>query len=395
MSEREGASRLPALDGIRGLAILFVALFHFTALVGPDTDRWVDEAFLKVTLAGWVGVDLFFVLSGFLITGILFDAKSVATNYFRNFYARRTLRIFPAYYGFLLLLALVLPLVQPMEDVATGAVRDKLVWYATYLTNVNLGGNPLVHGDFFLTSHLWSLAVEEQFYVVWPAVVFVFGRRPLMAICVLVIACALALRTGLELAGTDAYVIHEITPARMDTLAVGALIALAVRDRRDLDRLRAVAWPVAAIASAALLAIFFSRDRFSPFDGWVQTAGYTSLAFVFGAFLLAGFESGPRTALRTVLSVRPLMFLGKYSYALYLVHWPAASLLARRTDFFDFVPLAAGSGLLREAAFIAAAGALSITVAWLSWQLWESQFLKLKTRFPYRGAPQAAARLSS
>ena len=384
MSGREEAARLPALDGIRGLAILFVALFHFTALVGPETDRWVDEAFLKVTSAGWAGVDLFFVLSGFLITGILCNAKDVARNYFRNFYARRTLRIFPAYYGVLALLALVLPLVQPMEDVAAEAVRDRLLWYATYLTNVNLGGNPLFHGDFFLTSHLWSLAVEEQFYLVWPAAVLLFGRRSLMAICLLVIVAALGLRIGLDAADAGRYIAHRITPARMDTLAVGALIALAVRDARDLDLLRRAAWPVAAVASAALLAVFFSRERFSPFDAWVQTAGYTSLAFVFGAFLLAGYAAQAGTRLHAALSLRPLRFLGKYSYALYLVHWPAASLLARRTDFFEFVPLVADSGLLREATFIAAAGTLSIAIAWLSWQLWESQFLKLKARFPYR-----------
>ena len=394
MSGREEAARLPALDGIRGLAILFVALFHFTALVGPETDRWLDEAFLKLTSAGWAGVDLFFVLSGFLITGILCNAKDVARNYFRNFYARRTLRIFPAYYGFLALLALVLPLVQPMEDIATEAVRDRLLWYSTYLTNVNLGGDPLYHGDFFLTSHLWSLAAEEQFYLVWPAAVLLFGRRSLMAICVIVIIAALGVRIGLDAADAGRYIAHRITPARMDTLAVGALIALAVRDRRDLDRLRVAAWPAALIASGALLAIFFTRERFSPFDGWVQTAGYTSLAFVFGAFLLAGFASTPGTPLHAALSVRPLRFLGKYSYALYLVHWPAASLLARRTDFFDFVPLVAGSGLLREATFIAAAGALSIAIAWLSWQVWESQWLKLKTHFPY-WRPQPAASLSS
>jgi peptidoglycan/LPS O-acetylase OafA/YrhL len=394
VSERQDAARLPALDGIRGLAILFVALFHFTALVAPESDRWADEAFLRVTSAGWAGVDLFFVLSGFLITGILLNAKDAARHYFRNFYARRTLRIFPAYYGFLFLLALVLPIVQPMEDAMTEAVRDRLVWYATYLTNVNVGGDPILRGDFFLTSHLWSLAAEEQFYLVWPAVVFAFGRRSLMLICVVVIVVALALRIGLDAADVGRYVAHRITPARMDTLAVGALIALAVRERRDLDLVRAAAWPVAAVAGAALLAIFFSRERFSPFDAWVQTAGYTSLALVFGAVVLGGFASMPGTALHAGLSVQPLRFLGKYSYALYLVHWPAASLLARRTDFFDFVPMVAGSGLLREATFVAAAGTLSIAIAWLSWQVWESQWLKLKERFPY-WTPQRAARLSS
>lgn len=392
--DAEAAARKPALDGVRGLAILSVMVFHFTALVGGQSGRLIDEVFLRISAAGWAGVDLFFVLSGFLITGILFDAKAAAVHYFRHFYARRTLRIFPAYYGFLLLLAILLPLVQPVEREVAAAIREKLVWYATYLTNVHLDGNPIGRKDFFFTSHLWSLAVEEQFYLVWPAVVLLFSRRSLMAICLLIIAGALGLRVWLDAAGADHYIAHEITPARMDSLAVGALIALAARDARDLHLLKRWMRPAAVAAATVVITLYFSRDRFSPYDVWVQTIGYTALAIVFGALVLLAIGVRPGTLANGFLSHGALTFFGRYSYALYLFHWPVAALLSRRSSAFDGVPLVAGSLLLREAAFIAAAGALVVSVAWLSWHLWEQQFLKLKARFPY-GRALAPERLST
>jgi peptidoglycan/LPS O-acetylase OafA/YrhL len=377
------APRSPPLDGVRGLAILFVMLFHFTALVGPP-QRFLDECVLKVTAAGWCGVDLFFVLSGFLITGILLDAKPGATRYFRNFYARRTLRIFPAYYMFLLLMAVVVPLVLSNERDAMAYFRERLVWYATYTTNIHQDGNPIFRGDFYFASHLWSLAAEEQFYLVWPAVVLLLPRRSLMGMCGVVIVAALLVRVALDVADVDHYVGHEITPARMDTLAVGALISLAARDAHDVALLRRVAPPVSLAAAAALIIIFFTRYRFSPFDTAVQTAGYTAIAFAFGGIVVLAMSVRPGSAADAVLSFRWLRFLGKYSYALYLFHWPVASMIAHRTDALDGVPLVAGSILLREAVFITLAGSISIAVAWVSWQVWEGQWLKLKSRFPYR-----------
>ncbi len=386
----ELSARMPALDGVRGLAVLLVVLYHFTALVGTGS-TFVDEVFSKVAATGWAGVDLFFVLSGFLITGILYDSKPVAEYYFRNFYARRTLRIFPVFYLFLFALVVLLPLIQPMEHAASNAVSDKAIWYATYLTNVHVDVDPLRRPDFFLTSHLWSLAVEEQFYLVWPAVVLLFGRRKLMAICGLVIVWAFALRIGMDAAGVAHYVTHEITPARMDALAVGALIALAFREPADFRMLTRWAWPVAAAASVALLVLFFSRSRLSPFDLWVQLVGYTALAFLFGALLLATITNALNARPQRVFTFRPLRWLGKYSYALYLFHWPVAALLSRRTDIPGSVPEVLGSSLPGELLFVAAAGALSLGAAWLSWQLWEKQFLKMKRLFPYARKGRAPA----
>jgi len=378
----DGGVRLPALDGVRGLAILLVLLFHFVALTVPGPTL-VDEAFWKLTGVGWAGVDLFFVLSGFLITGILYDSKATATRYFRTFYARRTLRIFPVYYLFLFLLIVLLPIVQPTARSATDAVVGNLVWYSTYLTNIRLGGEPLSRPDFLFTSHLWSLAVEEQFYLVWPAIVLVFSRRKLMTVCGILVGCALGLRLGLDLSGVEHYVAHEITPARMDTLAVGAFIALAAREPREFRALTRWTLPVGAASGCVVLGLFAARRSLSPYDVWVQTVGFTAVAFLFGALLVSALTVRPATQMHRIFTGRSLRWLGKYSYALYLFHWPAAALLAQRSDIPGAIPTVLGSALPGQLAFVAAAGLLSMGSAWLSWHLWESQFLKLRKLFPY------------
>ncbi|HEV2844590.1 MAG TPA: acyltransferase, partial [Thermoanaerobaculia bacterium] len=208
------AERLPALDGLRGLAILLVLLLHFTVYGGPPATEGIDKLFYRAAQAGWIGVDLFFVLSGFLITGILYDAKG-GENYFRSFYARRVLRIFPLYYGALAVFLLLVP-----------ALRPGSFWHWTYLSNVQIAreGWP----DSGALGHFWSLAVEEQFYLFWPVAVLLLARRSLMAACWVCLAGSLLLRVGLHLADqeTAAFV---LTPARLDSLAAGALLALAAR----------------------------------------------------------------------------------------------------------------------------------------------------------------------
>jgi len=165
------------LDGLRGVAILLVLFLHFIIGQGvPAPSVLVDWWFIGIVRAGWMGVDLFFVLSGFLITGILLDTKG-SRHYFRQFYTRRVLRIFPLYYGSLVLFLILLPTLFPDDQVLHDLHADA-VWFWTYLYNVKVAAAGFTPSS--ALGHFWSLAVEEQFYLIWPIVVLCLGRRHLL-----------------------------------------------------------------------------------------------------------------------------------------------------------------------------------------------------------------------
>ncbi len=171
---------MPALDGVRGLAVLMVLLDHFVGDMLPPTNS-VERVIVYVTAYGAYGVDLFFVLSGFLITGILYDARD-KTSYFRNFYMRRFLRIFPLYYGVLALLFFVAPLIPLLQGATLDYLVERQAWAWLYGVNIYTA----IRGEWALSfiNHFWSLSVEEQFYLFWPLVVYLLARRPQALIAV-------------------------------------------------------------------------------------------------------------------------------------------------------------------------------------------------------------------
>jgi peptidoglycan/LPS O-acetylase OafA/YrhL len=172
---------VPELDGIRGLAIAMVMALHFVNNAVIPTNV-VERAAIKLTNYGLWGVDLFFVLSGFLSTGILIDSKG-RPGYFANFYARRTLRIFPLYYAVLLLLTVLIPAaVLQAFDPQLLTLRPMWPWLYLYGTNVYLG--PQTSFSIPYVSHFWSLAVEEHFYLVWPLLVWWLTPRAVMRVSV-------------------------------------------------------------------------------------------------------------------------------------------------------------------------------------------------------------------
>src|SRR6266550_2788258 len=184
------SSRIASLDGLRGCAILLVLLFHFTARAPYPTDH-ASIRLQSVFDLGWSGVDLFFVLSGFLITGLLIDAKGSA-GYFKVFYARRALRILPLYYGTLVVM-FVLPylLTSVMNPTYITPFRDQ-IWYWGYLQNYHY----LTNAWSDIAGPFWTLAIEEQFYLVWPLVVLLLSRKHLLRLCFAVIVGALLYRAG-------------------------------------------------------------------------------------------------------------------------------------------------------------------------------------------------------
>jgi peptidoglycan/LPS O-acetylase OafA/YrhL len=369
-------THIPALDGLRGCAILAVLLLHFTsALAAPASAP--ARAIKQLFSLGWTGVDLFFVLSGFLITGILADAKETPHRY-RTFYARRALRILPLYYGFVLLLFIVPPLIGARAY--TTSFADQLPYWL-YLQNFW----PMSSGALDFAAHLWSLAIEEQFYLVWPLIIFTFSRTAALRICAGCLVGALAYRVGAVFMVDDLRSVYFDTLGRIDGLALGGAIALIARRDGGLARLRRIAPVVLWIAAALLGGALGQPSGFNPGGAYMVSVGYSALAFFFGAVLVLALDGG-WPILARLLSARVLRFFGRYSYGLYVLHVPLvglARLAGVSPDAF------AGTrwelpGLLGYVALMFAA---SILAALASWNLYEKRFLKLKSRFTYRASP--------
>lgn len=375
---------MPALDGLRGLAVLLVMLLHFQ-LDSPDTA--LGRVYLSVVESGWAGVDLFFVLSGFLITGILYDNRG-REGYFRDFYARRALRIFPLYFGFLALRFFVAPQLFEVEGVELHSPPAQQAWAWLYLTNLQivlLGPG----SESAFTGHFWSLAIEEQFYLVWPAVVLLLPRRRLVALCCLVVAAAPLLRAVFVYGFGASFWAYYFTPSRMDALAMGALVALAVRAPGGLDALLRWRVPVLAVSGAALAALYVWRGLGSR-DAVVLTAGMSVVGFFFAALIVTAVAAAPGTPLHRAFVHPALLFFGRYSYSLYVFHLAVDEAL-QRTAFRERGPVAVGGVLVpAQLLFLAAGVSITILLSVASWHLYEKHFLKLKDRFRY-GRPRERA----
>jgi peptidoglycan/LPS O-acetylase OafA/YrhL len=370
-------THVPALDGLRGLAVLIVVVLHFSFL--QPTNR-LELAFSLVTSMGWVGVDLFFALSGFLITGILIDTRR-SEGYFRSFFLRRTLRIFPLYYAFLFLVLVALPLAR-----GSGPEQNQL-WLLVYLSNV-LMASAGWEGMPSHTTHLWSLAVEEQFYLLWPFVVYWADRKGLVRICAAAFLLAILVRAGLHLSTSNGIAGYTLLAARLDPLAAGALVAALVRSPRGAELALRSAKPVALGSLAVLLGIAGWNLAIRPLGTLlpplaldVQLVGYPAIALLAAAVVVMATTAGERSHTGRVLTSAPLRALGRYSYAIYLFHLPLRD--AARSHFLRAggLPLIFGSQIPAQIAVILIGLALTYLAALVSWHAFEKHFLALKDRF--------------
>jgi len=387
---------IPALDGVRGLAIPLVLVCHlsehfqFSAL----PLQWMKA----VAFAGWTGVDLFFVLSGFLITGILWDAKG-GRGYFRNFYARRTIRIFPLYFAALAILFIAIPALSPEYAISS---RHYWAWFCTYSVDflIALKG-------FQFPGHFWTLSVEEHFYLVWPLLVYKLSRRALMATSVSLMVAALVVRVAMVLANAPSTAIYVLTPCRMDGLALGAFIALALRGPDGLQtlvRLARLVLPASALLWVTLLVLQGQWSQYGPVP---QTVGYLVAEMFYGSLLVFTLASSRVAA---AASIRSLRFLGKISYGVYVIHvfvvFLVSPFFARgvssnysivfsaATHLVGARTFGAGMLVLDGAAYIALAVGLSVGAALLSWQILELPCLRLRRYFTNEvstSEPSAAA----
>ena len=364
---------MPELDGLRAIAIISVVWHNVTA--GHYSGNFFWRLVNLLSNAGWVGVQLFFVLSGFLITGILLDEKK-SPGQLRNFYMRRALRIFPLYYAVLCFAFLLLPALS----LAPPFLQDDLnhqFWYWTFLVNWSA---PFL-GDGQAFGHFWSLAVEEQFYLLWPLCVLVLSRRKLVMLGGFFVVSALLIRSALitydlEFATAAAY---KFTIVRWDALAVGALLALWIRDAAwsqlsmRYERLVLVAATVYIIIYAGL------NHNFAPVGPSFAAFNQTAVALLFGAVLLASIRRSENSATQwqRFLSHPLMRSVGKYSYAIYVFHQPVRYLVAPLWNKFfppDASPFLVTAQAL--AIFLVAYGA-----AVISWICLEQPCLRLKRFF--------------
>ena len=382
VTPKELTGHLPGLDGIRGFAVLLVMAAHFVG-GAPAVSEW-QKIVVTAATHGWMGVDLFFVLSGFLITGLLIDSKGTP-HYLRNFYARRTLRIFPLYYLVLVCLFLILPEVTTPSPLLESA-RANQIWLWTYTSNFYIATTSS-WSSLNYVSHFWSLAIEEQFYLFWPLVVLFFSRVALERICLGVLVFALGLRIALTLAGISELSISVLTPCRIDTLCLGAFVALRVRRPGGFSEWVGRAGHAALIFGVAWFAVVVI-GWLIPFASLVLHQLRNSLdAFFFAALLLVALKP-PSNVVARILQGRVLRFFGKYSYGLYVYHGILTWYLYEAAVDEKLDALLGNPTLSMVARVIIGVG-VSILISVLSYNLFERRFLALKRHF--NDAPSSGA----
>ena len=392
ITEPENRAFYPALDGLRAVAFLMVFFWHYVAM------PW-----------GWAGVNIFFVISGFLITGILFDTRH-DRHRVRNFYLRRALRIFPLYYGVLVALLLLYPLAHWQLS------WQWLVWPG-FVGNFPAYLHPYVEGsasqhlaDFKLTAnhvafysplnlgHFWSLCVEEQFYLFWPWVVFwVRDRRMLVWICAASVPlCLFARILGSNLLPRwmlEQGVLSHLTLFRVDDLLMGGLIALLLRGPMARGMLR---WSrVAAPIAFAIVTIWFCVTpvrHFAavpyPYPQTMPTWGFTAISALTGLVMLVAIQPG--TVLFRALGLYPLRWMGRISYGAYVFH-DILHVTYGHVLYHIAIRVLPRDGVIVRAIYanlelqvVTFALLVTVLLAWLSFRFYETPFLNLKERWTIR-----------
>ncbi len=377
--------RMPALDGLRGLAIIAV-VWHNAGLLGGVPRSIMAKLFDAVANAGWVGVQLFFVLSGFLITGILLDTRD-QPHAWRNFMARRALRIFPLYYSVLALFFIVLPLIGMLPSWLARDYQYQF-WYWTYLANWSAPYHMIGDG----LGQVWSLCVEEQFYLVWPLAALWLAPRKLTWLCAGLAVAALVARASAQAIMPTPFAATEFaygnTIARFDGLTLGALVAIGLRDSNWAPILTRHARPLGLALLIIVTAFAVSQRGFGNMHWPVLIYGSTLSAMLFAVVVLIAAVPSATGGERLAATVGAgwLRFMGKHSYAIYLFHIPVSHVLK------GFLPVAApglegNARVIGLAAFVLAVFLISLALALLSWRLIEAPALSLKRFFPSPRTP--------
>jgi peptidoglycan/LPS O-acetylase OafA/YrhL len=390
-ADRQGAvlSHMPAIDGLRGIAILLVLIHHFTPAVSGSA---FTKSMLHIAHTGWIGVDLFFVLSGFLITCILLKTRN-NPDYFINFYARRTLRIFPIYYLTLVVLLVGLPTLLHMPVVGLmldqwfhqttrdlQSMLDGQAWLWLYGANVKIA----LEGERWgAVNHFWSLAVEEHFYLVWPVVVYFVSRQQLKRVCLILILSTPILRAMMMGAGFDSVVPYVFTLTRVDSLAVGGLLAALVTERNGFAKWTPRLGGMALMAGVMFIAIIAYYGRLHRDDFFTSVFGYSLLAVLSAWVVLKAAQIRPYTLTCRLLANPVFVSLGKYSYGIYVTHMFFVPVYIK---LFGWGTLRDITGAYWMAIVLHCVLAIGCSwgIAFVCYHVFEKHFLRLKRFFDYR-----------
>jgi peptidoglycan/LPS O-acetylase OafA/YrhL len=352
-----------------------VMVFHF-AKYRPQTISIFHTVVFRSIDLGWTGVDLFFVLSGFLITGILLDSKG-SPGYLKVFYVRRALRILPLYYLGVILCFWVAPFIATrfLHWNWPQVSGYEQIWYWLYVANWRTGFYPLLYP---IATHFWSLAIEEQFYLFWPVVVLVCSRARLLQVSLIGVASAFVLRNlpfAQSLSAAYPNSLFRLTPFRVDVLLFGAIAAIVIRDTRLLNMVKRRIPTIILAASVAVGLVLFASGSTSPHSELMTRLGYSAVGVAFASMVLyCSSESGGKSRTQSLLRSPFLRHFGKYSYAMYVFHIPVSTFLPR-------LPEEPWGGLLTGLCAVVTGIAITDVIARVSWYALETPFLQWRNRF--------------
>jgi len=375
-SESRSIAYIPALDGLRGLAILTVVLHHSMVIRVIEKDHF-GKAIHAIFTPGWIGVDLFFVLSGFLITSILL-ANRGEKGWLPTFYARRALRVLPLYYSVVFFCFWVAPYIPAFH---AGWLRELSVdqlWYWLHGANfrrIESHMNPLIPTVGWFST-FWSLAIEEQFYLVWPLAVIASGRQ-LLRYSLLGVLIVTVMRFYSGICGSDLLTyFHTVT--RLDGLLLGSALAAYLKNGLPLEQL---AKPSKYILPAAALAfglqVFTGMPQFGRSTYYGQLVLYSASSWGCVALLVLALRA-PATGLYSrCMNSSFLRFSGKLSFGMYVLNKPVLA------GWALLVGAVAGPVSGPFSLILVALGvALCMLAAWLSWICIEQPAMRLKRYFP-------------
>ncbi|WP_442511981.1 acyltransferase family protein [Novipirellula sp. SH528] len=363
---------VPELDGLRGFAVLIVTLYRF----GKEfpTDTVVGKAIGLLLSQGDRGVDLFFVLSGFLITGILVDGRD-RPHYFRNFIARRSLRIFPLYFCTLAAIVVGARFIPQLAEMFALPLENQFYLW-TYLVNIKMSFEN--QWCFGYLDHFWSLAVEEHFYLVWPLILFCVRPTLTLRVAIGLAVLSAVSRVGYVLVSQHGVAADVLTIFRVDALLIGAAVAIIARNPHGLEPLKK--WlPILVGACVAVVAMGML------FGKGLYTIPHTLWPVIWACVLVWLMTAKRSDALARFFNLAVLRSLGKYSYAMYIFQNPLIPLLSAVLTATTFIS-AIGHPIASHLVYIGLMFAMTYIAAVASWHLLERHFLKLKRYFPTNAA---------